>query len=111
MLLIPAALLFNPQAPAGNLLLIRTPVGMGDRPARQAQERVGCIRNGMGNGATVNSLQNSADATVRRFLRGEGGELHQVALEQQQAQLSFDLFLQMRNKAVQAYQEVMRMQL
>ncbi|MBI4889761.1 MAG: flagellar hook-basal body complex protein FliE [Acidobacteria bacterium] len=60
---------------------------------------------------TVNSLQNSADATVRRFLSGEGGELHQVALEQQQAQLSFDLFLQMRNKAVQAYQEVMRMQL
>ncbi len=60
---------------------------------------------------TVNSMQNSADATVRRFLSGEGGELHQVALEQQQAQLAFDLLLQMRNKAVQAYQEVMRMQL
>jgi flagellar hook-basal body complex protein FliE len=60
---------------------------------------------------TVNALQNGADATVRRFLSGEGVELHQVALEQQQAQLSFDLFLQVRNKAVQAYQEVMRMQL
>lgn len=60
---------------------------------------------------TVNSMKNSADATVQRFLSGEGGELHQVALEQQQAQLAFDLLLQVRNKAVQAYQEVMRMPL
>lgn len=60
---------------------------------------------------TVNSMKNDADATARRFLSGEGGELHQVALEQQQAQLAFDLFLQVRNKAVQAYQEVMRMPL
>jgi flagellar hook-basal body complex protein FliE len=60
---------------------------------------------------TVNTLQNTAGDSVRRFLSGEGGELHQVALEQQQAQLAFDLFLQVRNKAVQAYQEVMRMQL
>lgn len=60
---------------------------------------------------TVHEMKTGADATVQRFLSGEGGELHQVALEQQQAQLAFDLFLQVRNKAVQAYQEVMRMPL
>jgi flagellar hook-basal body complex protein FliE len=34
-----------------------------------------------------------------------------VALATQQAELAFDLFLQVRNKVVSAYQEVMRMQM
>jgi len=36
--------------------------------------------------------------------------LHQVAIKTQQAELSFDLFMQVRNKVISAYQEVMRMQ-
>lgn len=59
---------------------------------------------------TVDALQKNAEAEISRFLRGEGVDLHQVALAQQQAQLGFELFLQVRNKAVQAYQEIMRMQ-
>ncbi len=53
-----------------------------------------------------------ADATVKvdRLLAGEGEELHNVALATQRAELSFELFLQARNKVVQAYREVMRMQ-
>ena len=61
--------------------------------------------------STVNNIQTGANATVESFLNGEGGELHQVALAQQQAAISFDLFMQVRNKVVTAYQEVMRMQL
>ncbi|MCS7044462.1 MAG: flagellar hook-basal body complex protein FliE [Bryobacteraceae bacterium] len=60
---------------------------------------------------TVDAGQKSAEAEIRRFLNGEGVDIHQVALAQQQAQLSFELFLQMRNKVVQAYQEIMRMQI
>lgn len=60
---------------------------------------------------TVNSLQIGSDAAIQKFLSGEGGELHQVALEQQRASIALDLFLQVRNKAVSAYQEIMRMQL
>ena len=52
-----------------------------------------------------------ADKAVNRFLLGEDEELHKVAVATQQAELSFDLFLQVKNKVVQAYQEVMRMQL
>ena len=37
-------------------------------------------------------------------------ELHATALAVQRAELAFDLFLQARNKVVQAYQEIMRMQ-
>ena len=58
----------------------------------------------------VESFQQNAQASVDRFLSGEGEELHRVALNAQQAQLSFELFMQVRNKIVSAYQEVMRMQ-
>ena len=51
-----------------------------------------------------------AGAAIGRLISGEGEELHSTALAVQRAELSFDLFLQVRNKAVQAYQEVMRMQ-
>ena len=49
--------------------------------------------------------------SVERFLSGEGEELHTTILATQQAELSFDLFLQARNKVVSAYQEIMRMQM
>ena len=49
--------------------------------------------------------------SVERFLSGEGEELHTTILATQQAELSFDLFLQVRNKVVSAYQEIMRMQM
>ena len=61
--------------------------------------------------STVESQRAAAQASVDRFLSGEGEELHQVALATQKAELSFELFMQVRNKAVQAYQEIMRMQL
>jgi flagellar hook-basal body complex protein FliE len=58
----------------------------------------------------VESFQAQASQSVNRFLSGEGEELHQVALKTQQADLSLQLFMQVRNKIVSAYQEVMRMQ-
>ena len=58
----------------------------------------------------VETFQQNAQASVERFLIGEGEELHRVALTAQQAELSFQLFMQVRNKIVSAYQEVMRMQ-
>ena len=58
----------------------------------------------------VESFQQNAQTTIARFLSGEGEELHNVALAAQQAELSFQLFMQARNKIVSAYQEVMRMQ-
>lgn len=58
----------------------------------------------------VESFQQNANSTVDRFLSGEGEELHHVALATQQADLSFQLFMQVRNKIVAAYQQVMQMQ-
>lgn len=58
----------------------------------------------------VDQLQKTAHASTESLLRGESEDLHKVALDQQRAALSFELFLQVRNKAVTVYQEIMRMQ-
>jgi flagellar hook-basal body complex protein FliE len=58
----------------------------------------------------VERFSQNASSSVEQFLSGEGGELHNTILATQQAELSFELFLQMRNKVVNAYQEIMRMQ-
>jgi flagellar hook-basal body complex protein FliE len=55
------------------------------------------------------SRENAADS-VRRLLSGENGELHETVLATQKAELQFEMFLQVRNKVVTAYQEVMKMQ-
>jgi flagellar hook-basal body complex protein FliE len=51
-----------------------------------------------------------ADQAVQSFLSGENEDIHTVALATQRASLAFDLGMQMRNKIVSAYQEVMKMQ-
>ncbi|MBS1873574.1 MAG: flagellar hook-basal body complex protein FliE [Acidobacteria bacterium] len=58
----------------------------------------------------VEQTRTTANTSIDRFLSGEGEELHRVAMMTQQAELTFDLFMQVRNKVVSAYQEVMRMQ-
>jgi flagellar hook-basal body complex protein FliE len=58
----------------------------------------------------VEQSQTQAQQAVDSFLNGGNEELHSVALASQRASLQFDLFLQVRNKAVSAYQEIMRMQ-
>jgi flagellar hook-basal body complex protein FliE len=60
---------------------------------------------------TVEAQGRNASVSVERFLSGEGEELHTTILATQQAELSFELFMQARNKVVSAYQEIMRMQM
>jgi flagellar hook-basal body complex protein FliE len=59
--------------------------------------------------ARVEDLRGQAAGAVERVLSGEGEELHTAVLATQKAELAFELFLQVRNKVVQAYQEIMRM--
>src|SRR5579863_4487006 len=59
----------------------------------------------------VEQFQQNSQSSIDKFLSGEDQEVHKVALATQQAELAFDLFMQIRNKVVSAYQEVMRMQM
>jgi flagellar hook-basal body complex protein FliE len=60
---------------------------------------------------SVEAFGQDATASAQRFLSGEGEELHTTIMAAQRAELSFDMFLQVRNKVVSAYQEIMRMQM
>jgi len=59
----------------------------------------------------VGKAQSGAAQAVQSFLKGEGDDLHSTILAVQRADLEFDMFMQVRNKVVSAYQEVMRLQM
>ena len=59
----------------------------------------------------VESMGQDASASVQRFLTGDGEDLHTTVLATQRAELAFEMFQQVRNKVVSAYQEIMRMQM
>lgn len=60
---------------------------------------------------TLTQLQQEADALSLQLAAGEPVELHDVMLAQERASLGMQLALQVRNKLVEAYQDIMRMQL
>lgn len=57
----------------------------------------------------VNGLQQQAASLAEGLARGSVTDLHQVMLAQEEASVAFKLVAEMRNKLVQAYQEVLRM--
>ena len=59
----------------------------------------------------VESAKTNADQSVASFLSGDGQDLHSTILATQRADLEFQMFLQVRNKVVSAYQEIMKMQM
>jgi flagellar hook-basal body complex protein FliE len=59
----------------------------------------------------MESIQTNADTSIQKFLTGENDDVHSTVLATQRAEMAFELGLQVRNKVVSAYQEVMKMQL
>ncbi len=57
----------------------------------------------------VESSQQNAKTAAMDLLAGGQGDVHTVALASQRAELSLELFQQVRNKFVSAYQEIMKM--
>jgi flagellar hook-basal body complex protein FliE len=60
--------------------------------------------------AEVNSLQDQAATAVKGLMTGSGVDVHQAMIATEKASMAFELALAVRNKAVQAYQQVMSMQ-
>ena len=55
-------------------------------------------------------MEAQAQSSVMDLLRGGGTEVHDAMIATQQSELTFELALQVRNKAVAAYQQMMQMQ-
>ena len=58
---------------------------------------------------SVNDLQSEAGQAQEAFLNGEPVELHEVMIKAEEAGLAMDLLLEIRNRLVEGYQEIMRM--
>jgi flagellar hook-basal body complex protein FliE len=58
----------------------------------------------------VDQLENQAHAAVSGLMTGSGVDVHQAMIAAQKASMAFELALSVRNKAVQAYQQVIGMQ-
>jgi len=60
---------------------------------------------------SVNTYQKDYDTALYRHLLGDDINLHDVVIAGEKARLSLELTIQIRNKALEAYQEIMRMQI
>ena len=59
----------------------------------------------------LNSQLTGADAAMANFASGGSADLHTVMLQMQEASLGLKLGVQVRDKLLEAYQEIMRLQL
>ena len=59
----------------------------------------------------VNHLQADAGKQVEKLLTGEIKDVHDVMIAVEKAGTSFELMMELRNKMIDAYREVMRMQI
>jgi flagellar hook-basal body complex protein FliE len=58
----------------------------------------------------VSQLQNEADVHVVQLLTGNSQDVHSAMIAVEKASLAFEMMTQVRNKIVQAYQQVSGMQ-
>lgn len=61
--------------------------------------------------AEVNHQQQVAAQTVQALQQGEPIPLHQAVIAMEEASVSFQLMVEVRNKLLEAYQELMRLQI
>jgi flagellar hook-basal body complex protein FliE len=88
--------------------LINSPTSTANSPG---QNTVNSFNKVLGNYMNeVNQSQIEADRTTKLFASGGNIDVHSVMIAAEKANLSMQLTMQMRNKILQAYQEISRMQ-
>ncbi len=60
--------------------------------------------------ADVNNLQFEAGHAIDKMVTGEAADVHQVMVAVEQAGIALDLMLEVRNRVMEGYQELIRMQ-
>ena len=61
--------------------------------------------------SNVNDLQNSANDAMDKMASGQTADVHEVMVAMEKAKVSFDMLLQIRNKMLDAYKQIMQMQM
>ncbi|UQZ89770.1 flagellar hook-basal body complex protein FliE [Deltaproteobacteria bacterium Smac51] len=60
--------------------------------------------------ATANTLQHQSGTAQQELASGRNGNIHETLIAMNKASVSFKMVMEVRNKVISAYQEVMRMQ-
>jgi flagellar hook-basal body complex protein FliE len=60
---------------------------------------------------SVNSLQNQANSAIDDMASGKAADVHEVMVAVEKAKVSFDLLLEIRNKMLDAYRQLMQIQM
>ena len=81
--------------------------GEGAQTGKSGENFLDYLQEGM---AAVNTLQQKADVMATHIAIGKSENIHETMLALSQAELSFNFMVQVRNKAIETYQEIMRMQ-
>jgi flagellar hook-basal body complex protein FliE len=76
-------------------------------PDENEKSFVGILKNAVNE---VNQLQQEAEKGIQQLAAGNGKDIHQTMIAIEKAEISFQLMMQVRNKIVAAYEEIMRMQ-
>ncbi len=87
--------------------------GLADKPKKLVVKTEGSTTFGEtlnGFMKDVNNLQIDAGKSVEKLLTGEIKDVHDVMVAVEKAGTSFELMMEIRNKMLDAYREVMRMQ-
>jgi len=59
---------------------------------------------------SLSKVQEDTDRAIELLVKGEPVDLHQVMISAEKTDIAFRLAVQLRNKLVRAYEEIMRMQ-
>ncbi|MFJ8234365.1 flagellar hook-basal body complex protein FliE [Ureibacillus sp. NPDC094379] len=59
--------------------------------------------------AAVNDQQITSDNLTNKLIKGQDVELHEVMIASQKASITLNTTIEVRNKVIEAYQEIMRM--
>lgn len=85
---------------------VQTAEASGDQHASGQRTFLDHMREGV---EDVNGLQRQADGMAVDLATGKSGNIHETMLAATHAELSFNFLVQLRNKGLEAYQEIMRM--
>jgi len=58
----------------------------------------------------LNNQQAAVNSLNTKFIKGETSDVHQLMIASEKASLGLELTVQVRNKVIEAYQEIMRIQ-
>jgi flagellar hook-basal body complex protein FliE len=87
---------------------ISSPGALGTTAPAAPTDSFGALLDGLVGG--VAAKQSAAASQTQAVLMGDTGQLHQSVIAMQESSVAFSLMVEVRNKLVESYQELMRMQ-